>query len=188
MKAYIFDFDGTLADSAACALHATQVAFQQLSLPVPSEEQISYYMGIPIERSFKEMGAHHLSSHAFEQLLHTFRQMYGAIEDTYLRLFPYVKEGLERLQAQEFLLFVVSSKKTNVLDRNLQTLGIRSYFKDIIGSNQVTQFKPHPQGIQQLLNRYELKANRCLMIGDAIFDILFLIFKWAKLLVVKLAR
>lgn len=55
MKNYIFDFDGTLTDSEQCSIIATQQAFQNQGYKVPTAEQITYYMGVPIEKSFPLM-------------------------------------------------------------------------------------------------------------------------------------
>ncbi|SUP52240.1 Uncharacterised protein [Weissella viridescens] len=55
MQNMLFDFDGTLANSGATVALATQAAFRVLSLPEPSHDTIAYYMGIPIETSFKAM-------------------------------------------------------------------------------------------------------------------------------------
>ncbi|WP_252902762.1 HAD hydrolase-like protein [Paucilactobacillus hokkaidonensis] len=57
MENYIFDFDGTLADSGQAAVLATQSAFKEFNLATPTTSQIEYYMGIPIEVSFKKNGA-----------------------------------------------------------------------------------------------------------------------------------
>ena len=167
---YIFDFDGTLADSKQCSVLATQSAFKACGLTIPSEEQIAHYMGIPIEQSFHEMASTVLSEEALTALLTSFRRYYKQYEDETLILFPRMKEVLEVLQKRQINCFVVSSKKTDVLERNLKTLGIATYFKDCIGSDQVQHYKPHPEGILLLLDRYHLKAADCLMIGDAIFD------------------
>ena len=59
MDAYIFDFDGTLANSGSTGILATQAAFQQFNLSIPSNETINYYTGIPIEKSFKKMAVGH---------------------------------------------------------------------------------------------------------------------------------
>lgn len=45
------------------------------------------------------------------------------------------------------------------------------YFKDWIGSDQVENYKPHPDGIRKLIKRYNLSEKDILMVGDAIFDI-----------------
>ena len=57
MENYMFDFDGTLADSGETAVLATQATFKDFGLSLPSSDQIRGYMGIPIEKSFPLMGA-----------------------------------------------------------------------------------------------------------------------------------
>ena len=168
---YIFDFDGTLADSKQCSILATQAAFKKCQLTIPTTEQIEYYMGIPIEQSFKEMAGQPFTEESFQQLLTTFRTFYKQYENETLQLFPNMKDVLHTLHRKKVNCFVVSSKKTDVLQRNLKALGIESFFTACIGSDQVKHYKPHPDGILTLLERFHLEAKDCVMIGDAIFDI-----------------
>ena len=167
---YIFDFDGTLADSKQCSILATQAAFKACNLMIPQEEKIVHYMGIPIEQSFKEMANISLTKTDFNHLLTSFRSYYKQFEEEKLQLFSGMKDVLNELQRREATCFVVSSKKTDVLKRNLMTLEIETFFTDCIGSDQVSHYKPHPEGIFVLLNRFNLEASDCVMIGDAIFD------------------
>ena len=78
---------------------------------------------------------------------------------------------MEGLSQKGIQLFVLSSKKTDVLYRNLQSLQLDKYFTDWIGSDQVTYYKPHPDGIHTIMKRYGQQPHACIMIGDAIFDI-----------------
>jgi len=171
IKNIIFDFDGTLADSKQCSVLATQQAFVQLGLQKPSEKVIEYYMGVPIEVSFKEIADIDLQDTMFENLLISFRQAYKELENDTLSVFPNIPEVLQSLIQQGKQLFVVSSKKSDVLLRNLQTLDIDKYFKDIIGSDKVSNYKPHPEGILKLVELYSLKPAETIMIGDATFDL-----------------
>lgn len=170
-KNIIFDFDGTLANSKQCSIVATQKAFKDLKLNIPSVEIIEHYMGIPIEVSFKKMAGRDLSEDLFVRLLQTFRSHYKGLENTLLEVFPYIPEILKQMVDGEKLLFVVSSKKTDVLKRNLESLGINKFFKDIIGSDKVSHYKPHPDGILKIIDLYELNKAETVMIGDAIFDL-----------------
>ncbi|MEK4229445.1 HAD family hydrolase [Solibacillus sp. FSL H8-0538] len=171
MQTFIFDFDGTLADSKQCSVLATQQAFQAMDLAVPTTECIEYYMGIPIEQSFKEMASTSLDDVAFEALLNAFRQAYKELENDTLTVFPYIPKVLRILKEHNKSLYVVSSKKSDVLRRNLQTLHIAQFFDDLIGSDQVEHYKPHPDGILKLVARHQFKLEDAVMIGDAIFDI-----------------
>ena len=171
MNNYIFDFDGTLADSKFCSVIATQDAFKEFGLNVPSNEQIEHFMGIPIEVSFKEMTDYVFTDESFNYLLQIFRKHYKANENDTLAVFSNIPELLQELKSEGKQLFVVSSKKSDVLLRNLQKLKIDIYFKDIIGSDKVTHYKPHPEGILRIVELYDLNKEETLMIGDAIFDL-----------------
>lgn len=171
MKAIIFDFDGTLADSGECGLLATQKAFKECDLPIPTKKEIDYYMGIPIEQSFHDMTNHTLNDEQFAKLLQLFRLSYKTLEEQTISAFPHLNEVLSTFHKKGLLLFVVSSKKTDVLHRNLQKLEMDRFFTDWIGSDQVEHYKPHPDGILKIVERYSLKVTECVMVGDAIFDI-----------------
>jgi phosphoglycolate phosphatase len=171
MKAIIFDFDGTLADSGECGLLATQKAFKECDLHVPTKETVDYYMGIPIEQSFHEMTNHTLDDEQFTELLQRFRQAYKSFEEQTITAFPQIDEVLNTLREDGLLLFVVSSKKTDVLHRNLQKIQLDHFFSDWIGSDQVEHYKPHPDGILKIVERHSLNVTECVMVGDAIFDI-----------------
>lgn len=171
MKAIIFDFDGTLADSGECGYLATQTAFKECHLPIPTKDMIDYYMGIPIEQSFHEITNNTLDDAQFTELLRCFRQAYKSYEEQTITTFPHISEVLKTFHLQGFLLFVLSSKKTDVLYRNLQKLQLDRFFTDWIGSDQVAHYKPHPDGIFKIIERHSLKVSECTMIGDAIFDI-----------------
>ncbi|CAH1851700.1 HAD family hydrolase [Convivina intestini] len=172
MENYLFDFDGTLADSEEAAQLATKAAFQKVGLAAPTTDQINYYMGIPIEVSFKAMaGEHRFTATEFEVLLNAFRQYYREFESKHITLFDGMQSTLAQLVAEGKQLFVVSSKRSDSLMRNLQSLGIDQYFQDVLGSDMVTAFKPAPDGVLAILDKWHLNPAESIMIGDAIFDL-----------------
>ncbi|CAH1851681.1 HAD family hydrolase [Convivina praedatoris] len=172
MKNYLFDFDGTLANSEEAAQLATKAAFQKVGLVAPTTAQINYYMGIPIEVSFKKMAEnHHFTESEFEALLNVFRQYYREFESEHITSFDGMQSTLAQLVAEGKQLFVVSSKRSDSLMRNLHTLGIAEYFQDILGSDMVTAFKPAPDGVLAILEKWQLNPEESIMIGDAIFDL-----------------
>ncbi|MHB7941298.1 HAD family hydrolase [Staphylococcus capitis] len=169
-KNLIFDFDGTIADSKECSIVATQKSFKERGLEEPTVNLIEYYMGIPIEKSFSLMSSVDLDDHQLEALIKTFRQNYKEVESSYLKLYKHMTEQLQLL-SKDKQLFVVSSKKTDVLIRNLEILDIDHLFTEVIGSDKVNHYKPSPDGINYILNKYQLENEETIYIGDAIFDI-----------------
>lgn len=168
-KNLIFDFDGTIADSKECSIVATQKSFKERGLEEPTVNLIEYYMGIPIEKSFSLMSSVDLDDHQLEALIKTFRQNYKEVESSYLKLYKHMNEQLQSL-SKDKQLFVVSSKKTDVLIRNLKILDIDHLFTEVIGSDKVNHYKPSPDGINYILNKYQLENEETIYIGDAIFD------------------
>lgn len=163
----MFDFDGTLADSGKTAVLATQKTFADFGLVEPSSDQIRGYMGIPIEKSFPLLGA----TKDLDEMFDSFRQNYQTLEADNVKLYPKIKEVLARLKENGKQIYAVSSKHSEALRRNLKLLGIVEYFDDLVGSDQVKHYKPAPDGIELLLERYELSKKETVMIGDAIYDI-----------------
>lgn len=168
-KNLIFDFDGTIADSKECSIVATQKSFKEKGLEEPTVNLIEYYMEIPIEKSFSLMSSVDLDDHQLEALIKTFRQNYKEVESSYLKLYKHMTEQLQSL-SKDKQLFVVSSKKTDVLIRNLEILDIDHLFTEVIGSDKVNHYKPSPDGINYILNKYQLENEETIYIGDAIFD------------------
>ena len=168
-KNLIFDFDGTIADSKECSIVATQKSFKERGLEEPTVNLIEYYMGIPIEKSFSLMSSVDLDDHQLEALIKTFRQNYKEVESSYLKLYKHMTEQLQSL-SKDKQLSVVSSKKTDVLIRNLEILDIDHLFTEVIGSDKVNHYKPSPDGINYILNKYQLENEETIYIGDAIFD------------------
>lgn len=169
-KNIIFDFDGTIADSKKSSSIATKKAFSEFGLHIPSDTQIEYYMGIPIEKSFDLMSEKSLSENELNQLMELFRRYYKETETLYLNIFDGMTEQLAELH-EKYKLFVVSSKKTDVLKRNLKKLKVEHFFLEVIGSDKVENYKPSPDGIIYILNKYNLHRNQTIYIGDAVFDI-----------------
>ncbi|MEB8401043.1 HAD family hydrolase [Enterococcus casseliflavus] len=171
VECVLFDLDGTLLDSKECSVKATKAAFKEMGLKVPSEVVIEHYMGIPIEESFFKMSEQPLDQETAAELIRIFRAYYQTYEESTLKVFPEISHVLEILNKRKVPCFVVSSKKTAVVKRNLVAQDLVAFFEEIIGSDAVTHYKPHPEGINKVVAHYQFDPTKTIMIGDAIFDI-----------------
>lgn len=167
---YIFDFDGTIVDSQNCMVVAIKKTFKQCGLAEPTDQDIDPYIGLPVERFFKVMVKQYQNENQYDLLLQTFRKIYRQLEEATMVLYDDMRDVLAELSRSNKL-FIVSSKKTAILRRNLIFLKIEDYFEDYIGSDQLKEFKPHPEGVLKLISRHHLEAKDCVVIGDTTFDI-----------------
>ncbi len=171
MKLVVFDFDGTLVDSGECAAVATQKAFKMMGLPSPARETILELMGVPIELSFKMMGANSLSEVELKELFSCFRTEYKQIESEYIKPFPRVRDFL-KIALKNYFIAIVSSKKTNVIHRNCDSVGIDTSELLLVGSDLVQQhYKPEPDGIIKALKHFSVSRTEAMYVGDAPVDI-----------------
>lgn len=170
----LFDFDGTLADSSQCAVIATQVAFEQMNLPVPSVEQITQAMGVPIEVSFRQMGAACFDECRFNELLAVFREIYRNQSAHHIKGFAGMNDALQTLKNQGKKIAIVTSKKSDVAIKNIKQLGVMAYIDVVVGSDKVVKPKPDPECVLtalELLGVPPSEYTHAIMIGDATFDI-----------------
>ncbi|MFC6289697.1 HAD family hydrolase [Levilactobacillus angrenensis] len=170
MHNFLFDFDSTLADTRDVAVMATQKAYEAKGLAIPSREAVVSYMGVPIEVSFAKMATESLSEAALTDLYTEFRAQYHEAEKLGISLFAGMGATLATLKNQGARLFVVSSKHSVPLQRNLDQIGLGQTFEAISGSDTVAHYKPAPDGILSLLQRFDLDAKQSVMIGDAKYD------------------
>lgn len=170
----IFDLDGTLIDSRSCIVKATQRAFEEHGLLVPEEAVIVNAMGTPIEVTFPVWSG----LDDVEALKADYRQLYREVSETELTIFKGIPEALEFL-SKEHTLAIATSKKRSVAEHNLDVCGLRHYFKYIVGSDDVQNYKPHPESIYKILSQHrgkEVNGSKrhwveAWMIGDTRMDI-----------------
>lgn len=130
---YIFDFEGTLADTTSCHVYATKKAFQELDLQIPNEKDILSTMSQPLEESFNMLTSIDAEKDQIERYIKTYHQYYNQYEIHHIKEFAGITEMLQLLHNKKKKLFVVSDKTTEVLSRQLDYLGLNRFLQDAIG-------------------------------------------------------
>jgi len=163
----VFDWDGTLMDSASAITGSLQAACADLDLPVPSDEDARFIIGL----SLNDAMAHVLPdldpadySKVTGRYSHHYRLREG--ETT---LFPGVTEMIKELRAAGFALAVATGKSRRGLDRVMRSTGLEPYF-DASRCADEGFSKPHPGMLEQLMDELGMESSRTLMIGDTTHD------------------
>jgi phosphoglycolate phosphatase len=166
-KLLIFDWDGTLMDSAAAISKSLQTACADLNLPVPTDEAARYVIGLGMSDALKHIQPQ-LPPSCYPQFLERYRDhFWRADADT--TLFKGVVESVDVLHKAGFLLAVATGKSRRGLDRALESTGLQRYFHATRCADEGFS-KPDPGMLHQLLEATGATADQALMIGDTTHD------------------
>ncbi|MFD0385090.1 HAD family hydrolase [Streptomyces stramineus] len=87
-------------------------------------------------------------------------------------LFPGVADGLTALRDQGITLTVATSKFYASADALLTAAGIRDHFVMVVGADQVSHPKPHPESGLVILRELGVPGEDAVMVGDTTHDLL----------------
>jgi phosphoglycolate phosphatase len=164
----VFDWDGTLADSAGWIARCIQQACADLGQAVPSEERARYVIGLGLEDALANL-LPELPVSEYRRLAERYRTHYFT-GDAEIPLFGGAREALVELRADGFRLAVATGKTRRGLDRALSNLGVADCF-DATRTADETASKPDPMMLYELLAELEVAPERALMIGDTTHDL-----------------
>jgi phosphoglycolate phosphatase len=164
---FIFDLDGTLADSfadIAASLNRTREFFGHPPLPQP---EIVRHVGSGPEYLVRTLVPvpETRCAEAFRFYLKRYEE--NALEQT--RLFPGVSEVLAHYAL--FPLAVVTNKTQRLSDHILQGLGVRNRFRVVLGGDALERKKPDPLPLLHALEVFGLPPEQVAMVGDGLHDL-----------------
>jgi phosphoglycolate phosphatase len=138
----VFDFDGTIADSADGIAQCMAAAFELSDLPQPSAADVRRRIGLTLEESIRQLTSGRLDVDV-AAVARRYRELHASVAAPAIRLFPGTVETLERLREKRLRLVVVSQKARRGLVDLITQLEIDQYFNLVLGSDDVTSPKPH---------------------------------------------
>jgi phosphoglycolate phosphatase len=165
----VFDWDGTLMDSARHIVTAMQHAIRGLSLPARSDEQLRELIGLGLNDAFARLYPE-LNTAATLQLLSQYRHHFLKPPLSEAVLFAGVRETLTQLCANGYRLAVATGKSRRGLDRALDETGLRPFFTATRCADECKS-KPDPQMLEEILWECEVETSRTLMVGDTEYDV-----------------
>jgi phosphoglycolate phosphatase len=169
---FIFDFDGTLADTTECITSSFQRSIEKAGLPSVSREKIIYLMGLPLKEVYKALLGATYEDDFYESLIKCYREHYTVFMPTKTHLYEGIEDILSSLKRRKRLCTIATSKKTALVALNAKYLGIHQYFDLIVGDDAVSLKKPDPEMVLHTLEELQIPdKSKVLVIGDSIFDI-----------------
>lgn len=165
----VFDWDGTLLDSAGAIVLAIQSACRDLGLAIPDDARARHVIGLGLADALRH-AVPDLQPESYQAMVERYRFHYLS-GDHQLTLFPGVREMLARLQVAGHILSVATGKSRQGLDRALDHSGLRPLFQASRCADECHS-KPHPQMLDELMAEFGVAAGSTVMIGDTSHDLL----------------
>lgn len=163
----VFDWDGTLMDSAAVIAASLQAACGDLGLRIPSDEKARFIIGLGLHDAMAHI-LPELDPADYPRVAERYRHHF-LLRDSETALFPGAAETVKELHAAGFMLAVATGKGRRGLDRALEATGIASYFHATRCADEGYS-KPHPGMLEELMALLGVECDRTLMIGDTTHD------------------
>lgn len=167
-KLYIFDFDGTIADTMPHIVNCVLKIIQKFNLKPLSQEDVEKYSGAVLADALKHLGA-------TDEQLPEIKKYYADIffddvSDIYL--YDNFLDIIKALKDNGCLLAVASNRGRNTMIPLLKSLGIESCFDKIVCESDVENKKPNPDMINLILEELNISKEDTLVLGDTEFDIM----------------
>ena len=168
-KAVLFDFDGTLADTAADLAAAVNRMREGRGLaPLPPAAV----------RPYASMGARGLLRIGFDVTPE--HEKYAAMREEFLdlyaerlcvetRLFPGMAELLAGLKERRLSWGIVTNKSRRFTERLVPLLGIRP--DCVVCGDSTPHLKPHPASLLLAATQLDLAPADCVYVGDDLRDV-----------------
>ncbi|HOB98502.1 MAG TPA: beta-phosphoglucomutase family hydrolase [Verrucomicrobiota bacterium] len=163
IRALIFDFDGTLADTMPLHWRAWQAVAAQFGFAI-TEQRFYALGGVPSIEIIRMLTRE-------QNLALDLRAVAHDKEESYLRLLDEVKPvpevlGIVRDQAGRRVMAVASAGSRRVIERVLEHLDLRRFFRAVVTMDDVTRHKPAPDVFLEAARRLDVPPAACLAYED----------------------
>ena len=169
-KVVMLDFDGTLARTIPAILHASDKMLNMHGYKI-DPVQVERNFGLALPAAFRCFANDPtIDDETIEQMTKEFNEIYREECESLIELFDGVADTLETLKKAGVTLLISSNNIRSVLERLTARLGIAQYFDDIICADSVAHTKPAPDIALLALERYHIKGEEALVVGDSTYD------------------
>jgi phosphoglycolate phosphatase len=169
-KLAIFDFDGTLVDSAPGIVDVMRECCLEYDFSPKTLELWSHLIGIPLLRQVEILFPD--NKHEFhEEVAQRYRDIYDTRAIEICPPFDGLEEMLRSLRKAEILISIASSKRRHLIDTVLEYHKLVDYFSLVVGAEEVKKHKPDPEMVLYSTSKLGIPLAESVVIGDSSFDL-----------------
>ena len=169
IKAVIFDFDYTLADSSEGIIECINYALKELGLTPVTIEVACKTIGLSLGDTFFELTGINITD-LKESFIRLFVKRADEIMVGMTYFFENVPNTIKLLKTNGIRLGIVSTKFRYRIETILAQHGMSELFDIIVGGEDVLSQKPDPEGLKLAVKKLELHSSDILYVGDSVTD------------------
>jgi phosphoglycolate phosphatase len=166
----VFDWDGTLMNSAAQIVACLRLTIADLELEPLPETSLSNIIGLGLHEAVQTLYPS-ADSRLTTTFINRYREHFLAASKQPSDMFPGSRDVLQQLHGQGHLLAVATGKSRRGLERSLDESGCRDLFH-VSRCADECHSKPHPQMLLEIMAVLDVAPEDTLMIGDTEYDML----------------
>jgi phosphoglycolate phosphatase len=163
----LFDLDGTISDPLPGMLRSANEALSYFGYAPCEPARLAAHIGPPMDEVFRAITGLQACAE-LDALVHQYQEHYADTGFADNRLYTGVPETLARLARAGMPMGVYSSKRTELAERILALLGLRSHFRFVHGGDSGA---PKWQQVAELLAS-GMATTATVVVGDRSMDLL----------------
>ena len=165
---FLFDFDGTLADTNKTVINSWHHTFNYVNGTLGDEDWIISTFGEPLwvsmEKAFPGMD--------IDELIGIYRSYQEKHFKEETKAFPGMVDVIKELKSRGKKIGIITSRLRNTTKEGLEAFGIMDCIDAMVCAGDTSEHKPHPEPVLLGLKKLGAKASEAVMIGDSSFDII----------------
>lgn len=168
IRAVLFDWDGTVADTRPGIFNSVRYAIGQYGLPDRPDDELRYFIGPPLYDGFEHVFG--VSPELAIELTDTYRVYYRETGIFECNVYDGVGDLLRELHDNGVKTAVVSSKPKEYLDRLVEHFGLADRLDAVVGPAMDNHNADKTVLVNQALKELMLLPSTVAMVGDRRFD------------------
>jgi len=168
IKAVLFDLDGVLVDMPDGHFEALNKALSLFGANIAKDEHFNFFNGLPTRKKIEELEKQKRIPAGLKEVVNSIKQKYT--KELIPKYCPpdYSKIILlKHLKAKGIKVACCSNSVKETLHLMLQASGLFPFFDLIIGNDEITNPKPHPEIYIEAMKRLGVNNKECIIIEDS---------------------
>ncbi len=167
IKAVLFDFDGTIADTNEIILKSWRYIYKEYLGRVCRDEEVVGSFGEALADTLKAR----FPDVDLDEILNKFRNYQHSFFAEEVTLFSGMKELVQELKRRNYLTGIVTSRTKSQTMVGLQKFNMEELFDTFVSCEDTPAHKPDPAPCLIALKRLGVEPKDAIYIGDSRYDI-----------------